>query len=104
MKRLFWILGFSPAMLLAHMMSMSTGDVTVTGDHAHYELRMPLYEIGHVQGAERSLFEHIRFSSGGVEGRVTDRSCRENPAEGTFQCSADYQFPAPVDKLDVECT
>jgi hypothetical protein len=104
MKRLPWILGVVPALLLAHMMSMSTGDVAVTGDRAHYELRMPLYEIAHVKEPERSLFEHIRFSSGGAEGRLTNRSCRENAAEAAFHCTADYQFAAPVDKLDAECT
>jgi hypothetical protein len=104
MKRLPWIFCLAPALAIAHMMSMSTGDVTVTGDRAHYELRMPLYEIVHVKEPERSLFEHIRFSSGGAEGRVINRSCRENAAEGAFHCTADYQFPAPVDKLDVECS
>jgi hypothetical protein len=104
MKRLAWILCLSAPLLLAHMMSMSTGDVTVTGDRAHYELRMPLYEIAHVKDPERSLFEHIRFSSAGAEGRTVNRTCTENAAEGAFHCTADYQFAAPVDKLDVECT
>jgi HupE / UreJ protein len=103
MKRFSWIL-LSPSTLLAHMMSMSTGDVTVAGDRAHYELRMPLYEIAHVKDPERSLFDHIRFSSGGQEARTLNHSCRENAAEGAFHCTADYQFAAPVDKLDVACT
>ena len=93
-----------PAVALAHMMSMSTGDVTVSGDRAHYELRMPLYEIVHVKDPERSLFEHIRFSSGGAEARMLDKSCREIAAEGVYYCAADYQFAGPVDRLEVECT
>ena len=103
MKRLAWFFCFAPV-LFAHMMSMSTGDVTVSGDKAHYELRMPLYEIAHVKDPERSLFEHIRFSSGGTEARTTNRSCRERAAEGDYFCTADYQFAAPVDRLDVDCT
>jgi hypothetical protein len=103
MKRLPWFFVLALP-LLAHMMSMSTGDVTVNGDRAHYELRMPLYEIAHVKDPERSLFEHIRFSSGGVEARTLNRSCREIPAEAVYFCTADYQFAAPVDRLDVECT
>jgi hypothetical protein len=103
MKRLPWFFVLALP-LLAHMMSMSTGDVTVNGDRAHYELRMPLYEIAHVKDPERSLFEHIRFSSGGVEARTINRSCREIPAEAVYFCTADYQFAAPVDRLDVECT
>ena len=103
MKRLLWTLYF-PCHLFGHMMSMSSGDVTVTGDRAHYELRMPLYEIAHVKDPERSLFEHIRYSSGGADARLVNKSCRENPAEGVYLCSADYQFAAPVDRLEVECT
>jgi hypothetical protein len=103
MKRLPWFFCFAPA-LLAHMMSMSTGDVTVNGDRAHYELRMPLYEIAHVKDPERSLFDHIRFSAGGSDARTTNRSCREIAAEAVYFCSADYQFAVPVDRLDVECT
>src|SRR5581483_1050579 len=64
----------------------------------------PLYEIAHVKDPERSLFEHIRFASGGSDGRLTNRSCREDAAEASFHCTADYQFAGPVDKLDVECT
>ena len=75
MKRLLWFLCI-PGSLIAHMMSMSTGDVTVTGDRAHYELRMPIYEIAHVKDPDRSLFEHIRFSSGGAAGRLINKSCR----------------------------
>jgi hypothetical protein len=103
MKRLFGFLCFPPA-LMAHMMSMSTGDFAIQGDRAHYELRMPLYEIAHVKDPDRSLFQHIRFSSGGAEARLMTKACRESAADGVYICAADYQFVAPVDKLDVECT
>jgi hypothetical protein len=86
------------------MMSMSTGDLKVTGDRAHYELRMPLYEIAHVKDPDRSLFEHIRFVADGAEGRLINKSCRESPADAAYLCTADYQFSAPVDRLEAECT
>ena len=41
--RLLPLLAACPAW--GHVMSMSSGDLTVTGARAHYELRMPLYEI-----------------------------------------------------------
>jgi hypothetical protein len=44
-------------------MSMSTGDITVQGNRAHYELRMPLYEIAHVKVPEAALFTAVRFST-----------------------------------------
>jgi len=92
----------SPA--FAHVMSMSSGDLTIRGVEAHYELRLPLYEMTHVQRPEESLFEHIHFSSGGRPAQLLDKSCREDAPHGAYVCTADYRFAAPVDTLDVECT
>ncbi len=39
----------------AHVVSMSSGDLTIDGSRAHYELRMPLYEIPHVSAPETAL-------------------------------------------------
>lgn len=95
-----------PAALLAaaaaqaHVVSMSSGDIRITGTRAHYELRMPLYEITHVQDPERALVAHIRF--GGAT--LTASACHPDPARDAYLCSADYSFAAPVEKLDVECS
>jgi hypothetical protein len=91
-----------PTALLAHMVSMSTGELKVDGKHAHYELRMPAYEAAHVKNPERSLLEHIRFTSGGENGRVLAKSCGDQ--QGTYICTADYEFAAAIDELEVECT
>ncbi|MGI8746043.1 MAG: HupE/UreJ family protein [Bryobacteraceae bacterium] len=91
-----------PATLLAHMVSMSTGELTVSGNRAHYELRMPTYEVAHVQSPERTLLQHIRFTSGGVAGRLLQKDCGDR--QGTYLCTADYEFPAVVDDLDIDCT
>jgi hypothetical protein len=84
----------------AHVMSMSSGDLAIDGARAHYELRMPLYEVAHVSNPERTLLEHIRFSGA----RLMRSQCGADPAQGTYKCDADYEFAAPVDRLDVECT
>ena len=86
----------------AHVMSMSTGDITVNGARAHYELRMPIYEIAHLKTPESALFEHIRFSTAGQDARLTQKSCRQDA--GFYVCVGDYEFPLPVERLDVECT
>jgi hypothetical protein len=96
------VLLVSPA--LAHVMSMSSGDLTIRGTHAHYELRMPLYEIGHVANPAQSLLAHIRFASGGQPARMLNQSCSEDAPHGSYICEADYEFAAPVDRLDVDCT
>src|SRR5882724_4538486 len=103
MKRLVLLVAAAVSPLRAHVMSMSTGDVAVEGNRAHYELHMPIYEIADVKNPETALFEHIRFSTAGQAGRVTQESCREDMRQGSFICLADYEFPVAVDRLDVEC-
>ena len=87
---------------LAHVMSMSSGDLTIAGSLAHYQLRLPLYETPHTPNPGQALLSHIAFSSGGRPARLLNSSCREDA--GSYLCTADYQFPAPVDSLDVDCT
>jgi hypothetical protein len=89
---------------LAHVMSMSTGDLNIQDRLAHYELRMPLFEMSHVAGSQQSLLDHIRFSSNGADARLIKKDCTAEQGQGTYFCTADYEFPQPVDKLDVECT
>ena len=86
------------------MISMSTGDLSIQGSQAHYELRLPLYEVTHIRNPETSIFQHIRFWSDGREGRLLAHTCRADQAAGAYTCAADYGFPAPVRELEVECT
>jgi hypothetical protein len=90
------------APLAGHMVSMSTGDLKVDGARASYELRMPMYEVAHVHEPEHTLLDHVRFESGGVWAKPFDQSCRQE--QDTYVCTADYQFPAPVETLQAECT
>jgi len=103
MKRAAW-LAFAALPLFAHVMSMSSGDLTVTGDRARYELRMPLYELTHIRNPSRSLFDNIHFSSAGREARLLASDCHTEESAGTYFCAADYQFAAPPDSIDVACT
>lgn len=93
---------------LAHVMSMSTGDLKIEGSRAHYELRMPLYEMSHVANAEQTLLNHIQFSSAGAAAKLIQNDCRADPGQAVYFCTADYEFPQPLgkvdDKLDVDCT
>lgn len=84
----------------AHVVSMSSGEIAITGTHAHYELRMPLYEVAHVQAPERTLLAHIRFAGA----TLTSSTCAADAAHDTYLCTADYLFAAPIEQLDVECT
>ena len=84
----------------AHVMSMSSSDLTVDGARAHYTLRMPLYEITHVSNPEQTLLENIRFSGA----RMLKHECHSDPTHDAYLCSADYEWSTPVDRIDVECT
>ena len=88
----------------AHVMSMSSGDLRIDGRRAHYELRMPLYEMSHVAGSEQALFDHIRFSSGGNDARLTKKACAADQSQALYLCTAEYEFPGAVDHLDIVCT
>ena len=99
MKRALWLALLAwPAP--AHVMSMSSGDLAILGANAHYELRMPLYEVAHVSNPERTLLEHIRFAGS----HLVRTECRAEPVRDTYVCVADYEFAALVDRVDVECT
>jgi hypothetical protein len=88
--------------LAAHMVSLSTGELKVDGNRAHYELRIPTYEVAHVRDPEHTLLDHIRFKSGGAWGKRSAETCKDE--QGTYICAADYEFPAPVEELEAECT
>jgi hypothetical protein len=97
-----WIFIVLPVSALAHMVSMSTGELKVAGDHAEFDLKIPAYEAEHVKDPEHALLANFHFRSAGVEGRVLAKNCANR--DGTYECTASYVFPDVVDRLDVECT
>jgi len=84
----------------AHVVSMSSGHLTVDGARAHYQLRMPLYEVSHVPSPERTLLDHVRFAGA----RMLASSCAADAARSFYVCEADYEFSAPVSQIEVDCT
>lgn len=77
---------------------MSTGELRVDGPLAVYELRMPMHEIAHVANPETALIDHMHF--GGA--RLISSACHQ---EGdTYVCIANYKYPGPIDRVEVECT
>ncbi len=97
-----WVLLLATLPLAAHTISMSTAELKLEGSKGIYELRMPAYEVTHVQKPEQTLFEHVQFSNGGMAAKPTEKTCRR---EGlTFICGAVYDFGKPVETVDVTCT
>jgi hypothetical protein len=86
------------APLSAHVVSMSTGELRVDGPLAIYELRMPMYEVAHVANPETALIDHVHFTGA----RLISSACHQD--DDTYVCIANYEFPASVDRVQVECT
>ena len=99
MIRATLLLALAPS-AAAHVMSMSSGDLTLNGARGHYELRMPLYEIAHVRNPERTLLDHVQFSGA----QMVSSTCHSDTVHDAYLCSADYDFGTPVDRIEVECT
>jgi hypothetical protein len=98
LRYLLLFVGAIPA--FGHVVSMSSGDLTINGARAHYELRMPLYEVSHVAAPEKTLLDHVRFAGA----RMVAGNCAADTAQALYICRADYEFSAPVDRVDVDCT
>ena len=82
-----------------HVVSMSSGELHVSGRSATYELRMPIYEIANVANPETALLDHVKFEGA----RRISSQCQEQ--DGTYICRAAYEFDQPVpDKIQAECT
>jgi hypothetical protein len=86
--------------LSAHVVSMSSGDLTIDGTRARYQLRMPLYEIAHVPQPDRTLLEHVRFAGAALAAH----SCAEDRTRDVYVCDAEYRYARPPDQVEVECT
>lgn len=93
-----------PAVALGHAISMSSGDLNVEGARADFELRMPLYEIVHLEKPEEALLGAFHVKAGGVEARRSGGSCLADAAQDSYVCHAQYEFPAPPERIEVECT
>lgn len=100
MKLLFYLVFAFPA--AAHMISMSSGELRVDGNRAHYRLQMPGYELVHVRDPQRTLLEHVRFKTSGAWVSAANGQCHAD--QENYICDADYLFDAPVDTLTAECT
>jgi len=98
MRRVWCALLALPAW--AHVVSMSSGDLTIDGAHAKYELRMPLYEVAHLPHPETALLEHVVFRGA----KQLRSGCHADSAHDAYLCTAEYEFAAPPDRIDVECT
>lgn len=89
-----WLLA---APLLAHTVSMSTGELTVDGRRATYKLRVPAYETQHVSNPEQALLKAISFTGA----KMTGSKCLAG--DGLFVCDAVFEFDAEPAEVEASC-
>ena len=87
----------------AHVMSLSNGKLRVEGARAEYELRMPLYEIVHLEQPQKTLLQNFHVRSRGKQAEPENATCEEDKDGGWYVCRAEFRFSEPIDELDVEC-
>ncbi|MEP6713971.1 MAG: hypothetical protein ABJC09_00260 [Terriglobia bacterium] len=88
----------------AHVISMSSGQVTIERERLEYILRMPDYEVKGTDNPAGLLFAHISFSSGSAKARLVSDECHHDITAAAWICAANYVFPEPIGQLGVECT
>jgi hypothetical protein len=93
-----WWLALAAFPLSAHVMSMSTGEASVSGNRVDYILRIPYYEVEQMPHPETTLLQHVQFEGG----RMQHEKCFRDGE--SYVCAADYLFDKPVETLDVNCT
>jgi hypothetical protein len=97
-KRLLFLLIVS-GVAYAHVVSISNGELHVTGRVGSYELRMPSYEVENLAHPETALLDEIRFGNA----KRTTSDCKTDV--GWLVCHAQYEFAEDVpNKIEVECT
>ena len=97
-SRLLLLAGLVSAAAGAHVVSMSTGELNVSGTTATYELRIPMYEVAHVANPEAALLEHVTFA------RAVRKSASCRVEGETYVCQATYDVPLPFDRIQATCT
>lgn len=99
----FGIFLFCTIPSLAHVISLSNGTLRIEGSLVTYDLRMPLYEITHLEQPRETLLENFHVLSGGQKSEPENITCREDTTGGWYLCRMEFTFSTSIDQLDIEC-
>ena len=87
------------AIAQAHVVSISNGELRITGRTATFEVRIPAYEVEAVATPETTILNEFRFG----DASRTSSTCKQD--SNWLTCNATYEFAEPVpDKIEVEST
>lgn len=87
--------------LSAHVMSVSSGELVIGEASATYTIRLPLYEVQHLDDAKQTVTSAINVSGAGAE--RTAASCETDHAESQYVCRIEYALAEQPSDLDITC-
>lgn len=87
----------------AHVVSVSQGELTLDGQMASYELRMPLSEVPNVEEPQRVLLDAIEIRAGGQTAPREECACRADVGQEVYTCRAGYRLLDPPATVVVRC-
>lgn len=87
----------------AHVLSMSSGELRVEGDRAELEIRMPIYEVSHLEDPAKALLDSFEIHVESAPAVRESGSCEEDPQQGALVCRAVYKLPSVPEVLEIDC-
>ena len=87
----------------AHVLSVSQGNLQISGAELRYELRMPLSEVPQGDDPHGSLLDAFRIARQDETATRVSGDCREEAGQGVLACTAVYRFTAAPDRVSVRC-
>lgn len=95
------LLGALASPAAAHVMSMSSGELSLQGGAAQLTFRLPVYEVEHLESPERALLDSFTIRAGGA---VVERSAGECGQDGEdYACTASYPLEEGTAEVEVKC-
>jgi len=89
--------------LSAHVLSMSSGELRVEGRRAELEIRLPVYEVSHLDNPTQALLDSFEIHVESAPAKRTGGECAEDAKLGAFVCKAQYELPAEPEEIEIDC-
>ncbi len=87
----------------AHVLSMSSGELRVEGARASLEVRLPIYEVSHLDNPTQSLLDSFEIHVRSAPAKRVSGTCAEDAELGAFVCKAEYELPSEPEEIEVDC-
>lgn len=89
--------------LSAHVLSMSSGELRVEGRRAELEIRLPVYEVSHLDNPTQALLDSFEIHVESAPAQRSGGECAEDAELGAFVCKAEYLLPSEPEEIEIDC-